>query len=254
MKKNMKQLPAKLVFLTCFLLLLALASKPNTDFITEQKKYERVRIAFAEKGDVVTKALKKHSLNPNDIHILITAYKDSDEFDLYVKSKSDSRYAKLQSYVICMRSGQLGPKRKLGDLQVPEGFYHIDRFNPTSSFFLSLGINYPNAADRKKSNAPKLGGNIFIHGNCASIGCIPLEDEIKEIYLYALHAKNNGQEKIPVYIFPFRMTEENLKKHRAYPPEIQALWKNLQVGYDKFIKDPRELKVSTNAEGDYLFQ
>lgn len=79
---------------------------------------------------------------------------------------------------------------------------------------MSLGLNYPNLSDRKKSKATNLGGDIFIHGDCVTIGCLPMTNElIKEIYLYAIYAKNNGQEKIPVYIFPIqndRFTHENL--------------------------------------------
>jgi len=41
-------------------------------------------------------------------------------------------------------SGKLGPKRQQGDMQIPEGFYHISGFNPASNFYLSLRINYPN--------------------------------------------------------------------------------------------------------------
>jgi murein L,D-transpeptidase YafK len=185
------------------------------------------------------------------------AYKATDEFELYVKKKSSDTYQLFKNYEICSKSGSLGPKRRQGDRQVPEGFYYIDRFNPSSNFYLSLGINYPNQSDRIKSNASNLGGDIFIHGACVTIGCLPMStDKIKEIYLYAVHAKNNGQSKIPVYIFPYRMTDINnmiyFTKYN-HKPELLTFWKNLKSGFDDFEKHQKALKVEVNEDGVYLF-
>lgn len=103
----------------------------------------------------------------------------------------------IKDYQICSLSGELGPKRQQGDLQVPEGFYWIDRFNPASNFYLSLGINYPNQFDRILGKSGELGGDIFIHGGCVTIGCIPItDDKIKELYLIAVEAKSNGQDGV----------------------------------------------------------
>jgi murein L,D-transpeptidase YafK len=151
----------------------------------------------------------------------------------------------------------LGPKRRNGDRQVPEGFYHIDRFNPFSNFYLSLGINYPNPSDRKKSRAQRLGGDIFIHGSCVTIGCLPMtDDKIREIYLYAVHARNNGQTNIPVYIFPFRMTEGNFETYKQkyrQNQELIAFWTNLKTGFDKFERTKEALHISVNKDGNYDF-
>lgn len=166
-------------------------------------------------------------------------------------------YKLIAAYDICASSGQLGPKRKQGDRQVPEGFYTIDRFNPASNFYLSLGVNYPNRSDRKKSDAADPGGDIFIHGSCVTIGCLPMTDsKIKEIYLYAVYARNNGQNDIPVYIFPFRMTDGNFQTYKnryAKNRELTDFWTNLKTGYDKFIAEKKALKVSVDNSGDYLF-
>ena len=69
------------------------------------------------------------------------AYKEEAILELYAKNKSDKIYKKICEYNIAEKSGALGPKRKEGDLQVPEGFYNIEIFNPASSYYLSLGIN-----------------------------------------------------------------------------------------------------------------
>lgn len=227
------------------------------DFLTEQKKYERVRTCIAEKEETIKLKLQEKALSLDNFHVLFVAYKDNDELAVYVKKKSEKSYELLTTYKICARSGQLGPKRKSGDGQVPEGFYYVNRFNPQSSFYVSLGLNYPNEADRKKSTATNLGGDIFIHGSCVTIGCMPMTDEkIKEIYLYAIHAKNNGQAKIPVYVFPYKMTDTNQITYREKYKEDKNLtdfWNNLKPGYDKFLNEKKELNFLVNAKGDYQF-
>jgi murein L,D-transpeptidase YafK len=231
---------------------------PPSDFLTQQKQYERVRIAIAEKQSNLERTLAAHGLETSNLNILIIAYKDEDELEVHAKRKTESTYKKLASYRICSRSGKLGPKRKEGDSQVPEGFYHINMFNPSSNFFLSLGIDYPNLSDRRKSTAAHLGGSIFIHGACVTIGCLPMTDEaIKEIYLYAVHAKNSGQASIPVYIFPFRMTDSNLKEYKTRfrnDPGLIDFWSNLKTGYDKFVTEKTQLRVAVDAHGDYEFR
>jgi len=239
--------------LTVFLL----AFTVQSDFLSDQKRYKRVRTAIQEKGEAVKTGLNKKGLRTDNFHLMLIAYKASDELELYVKNKSSEKYQLLKTYEICSKSGTLGPKRKQGDRQVPEGFYHIDRFNPASNFYLSLGINYPNESDRIKSNASNLGGDIFIHGACVTIGCLPMTtDKIKEIYLYAVYAKNNGQRKIPVYIFPYRMTESNnLMYFEKYSDNksLIGFWKNLKKGFNSFISDKKALNVEVSKEGEYVF-
>ena len=88
-----------------------------------------------------------------------------------------------------------GHKEAEGDGRTPEGLYFIDRKNPRSDFYLSLGINYPNAADIARSEAMGVdpGGDIFIHGESDNrynpdspdwtAGCIAVSNrEIEEIY------------------------------------------------------------------------
>jgi murein L,D-transpeptidase YafK len=233
------------------------AREIKKDFLSAQKEYPRVRKAFADKGGAADKVLEAEKIDKNSLNILIAAYKAEAKLELYAKSKSAASYKKIAVYDIKSSSGRLGPKRKRGDLQVPEGFYHIDRFNPSSKFYLSLGINYPNASDKKKSAASDLGGDIFIHGSDVTIGCIPVsDDKIKEIYVYAVYAKNSGQSKIPVYIFPFEMTDKNAGiygKRYGGSPGLLSFWENLKTGYDKFAENAQELKISTDNNGDYLF-
>lgn len=237
-------------------IVLGFASKG--DFLSEQKKHERVKQAYTEKLNGIEQQLKQLNLDKNNLNILITAFKEEQELVIYAKTKTATSYKKLITYSICASSGTLGPKRKQGDGQVPEGFYHIDRYNPSSLYYLSLGINYPNQSDKIQSTAKNLGGDIFIHGECVTIGCMPMtNDKIKEIYIYALQAKHCGQNNIPVYVFPFKMNAENVKKHNELyksNKELLNFWNNLKSGYDKFHGNFNELKVGVDkTSGEYIF-
>ena len=149
------------------------------------------------------------------------------------------------------------PQTSSRRLTNPGRFLPHQPLNPTSNYHLSLMINYPNHSDKLKSKASHLGGNICIHGNCVTVGCLPMtDDKIKEIYIYAIQARQSGQEKIPVYIFPFKFSDEKNKNYsetyRAYP-NILDFWKNLETGYNLFIKDLKELNISVDKLGNYQF-
>jgi murein L,D-transpeptidase YafK len=178
--------------------------------------------------------------------ILVRAFKREGELELWAGDGQDP-LTMLRRYRVCAASGQPGPKRRQGDLQVPEGFYEIDRFNPYSSFHLSLGINYPNLADRAREGKGPLGGDIFIHGDCVTVGCLPLGNEaIEELYLIALDARTAGQRRVPVHIFPSRLDDASFEALRAEAkpdPELQAFWASLRPGYLAFEETRRAPKV-----------
>ncbi len=227
------------------------------DFLAEQKRYPRVRDAISKKEAVIDRTLIAAGLDKGKLEIIITAYKAEKKLEIYARNRGDVAYRLLAVYDICATSGSLGPKRRQGDRQIPEGFYRIEHFNPASSYHLSMSINYPNRSDRLKSNAADLGGNICIHGSCVTIGCLPMtDDKIKEIYLYAVYARSGGQTDIPVYIFPFRMDAANCAKYSkkyAADTKLISFWKNLKTGYNKFILHKSKLAISFAANGDYVF-
>ena len=225
----------------------------QTNFLSQQKRYKNVRTAYSKKESVIVKNINAQGIKIDELNILITVYKAEKKLNLYVKKNTNTNYVKLTTFSICRSSGDLGPKREQGDYQVPEGYYYINRYNPASSYYLSLGINYPNKSDTIISSANNLGGDIFIHGNCCTIGCLPMtDDKIMEIYLYAINARNNGQIKIPVYIFPFNMTDENLIKYKKN--KNVNFWTKLKIGYDIFNKENKELNYSIDKYGNYNFR
>lgn len=112
----------------------------------------------------------------------------------------------LQSYDIALGFAPDGPKQVEGDGKTPEGLYYISHRNPRSTYHLSLGVSYPNAADVANAEALGMrpGGDIFIHGGPLhrtttpdwTAGCIAVKNrEIEEIYAMV----NPGT---PIWILP----------------------------------------------------
>ena len=181
--------------------------------------------------------------------ILVRIYKKESELEVYKKT-SNGRYAHLKTYPICRWSGQLGPKQREGDRQAPEGLYTVTpaQMNPNSSLYLSFNLGYPNAFDRAHG---RTGAHLMVHGSCSSMGCFAMTDEaISEVYALAREAFAGGQRGFQVQSLPFRMTPENLAKHRA-DPNI-AFWRNLKEGTDIFDVAKIEPSV-TVAAGRYAF-
>src|SRR5690606_37898289 len=97
----------------------------------------------------------------------------------------------------------------------------------------------------------------FIHGSCVTIGCLPMTDDfIKEIYLLSVYDRNNGQNKIPVYVFPFKMTDQNMTSYKAKyrnNTELISFWDNLKIGYDAFVKDSKALNIKVTEHGESAY-
>ncbi len=220
-------------------------------FRESQLQFSRVRNAYADKEKVVNELLRKKGIE-GMFEIFIRAFKKEQLTEVWVRPAGKGVYSLLVTYPFCSTSGSLGPKRKEGDLQIPEGVYHINHFNPQSNFHLSLGINYPNAADKVWADKNAPGSSIYLHGNCVTIGCIPLtDDKIKELYLLAVEARSNGQQKIPVHIFPARL-ENGVPEQLALSQSAHlAFWKNLQAIYAQFEKDRVLTPVRFSKEGWY---
>lgn len=163
--------------------------------------------------------------------IFMRIFKESSEFEVW-KQRRDGTYALLKTYAICKWSGALGPKKVEGDRQAPEGFYTVTpaQMNPNSSYYLSFNIGYPNAYDRSLG---RTGANLMVHGACSSAGCYSMtDDNAGEIFALARDSFRGGQRAFQIQALPFRMTPENLARHRDDPN--MSFWKMLKVGYDTF--------------------
>ncbi|MBC8344284.1 MAG: L,D-transpeptidase family protein [Bacteroidetes bacterium] len=221
------------------------------DFKNQQQKYARVRQAYSEKYDSLDHLLRTKGITHFNYELLIMTFKQEQLVEVWVKPKVKKEFLLLTSYDFCHTSGKLGPKRKQGDLQIPEGFYRVDRFNPNSNFYLSLGLNYPNSSDKIRSDKKSPGGDIFIHGDCVTIGCIPItNDKIKELYVLAVEAKENGQSKIRVFMFPFKMTVDRMNSYKS--SSHYAFWKELEPAYTYFMANKLLPVIRFNNQGEYL--
>jgi murein L,D-transpeptidase YafK len=171
---------------------------------------------------------------------VIRTYKKEAELEIW-KMKSNGEYALLKTYPMCRWSGQLGPKKREGDMQVPEGFYSIapGQMNPNSHYYLAFNVGYPNAYDRAYGRS---GGNVMVHGVCSSAGCFSMTDEqVADIYAIARDSFAGGQREIQLQSYPFHMTAENMAKFRL-DPNID-FWKNLKDGSDHFEVTKNEPSV-----------
>lgn len=182
----------------------------------------------------------------------IRIFKESDEFELWLQPDPGKPFRRFSNYRIALYSGVLGPKTKEGDMQAPEGFYSVakSQLNPASSYHLAFNVGYPNAYDR---SLKRTGSLIMVHGSNVSIGCFAMTDPlIEEIYLIVEAALNNGQDRVPIHVFPFRMTDERMAQARADKDEWLEFWSNLKEGSDLFEANHSPPIVSIGA-GRYLF-
>lgn len=182
--------------------------------------------------------------------VLIRVYKKESQLEVWKKTRAGA-YALLKTFPICRWSGQLGPKRKQGDRQAPEGFYAVAQrqLNPNSAYYLSFDTGFPNAYDRAHGAS---GSALMVHGTCSSAGCYAMTDvQVGEIYALVRDALDAGQPAFQFQAFPFRMTAENMAKHRT-DPHID-FWRQLKEGSDRFEATGEEPLVRV-AAGRYAFK
>jgi murein L,D-transpeptidase YafK len=250
-----------MVYRFIFVILLAstsLSSSAQQTFKEKQKAYSRVREAYETKYDGLKAALLEVEIDITSLELYIIGYKKNKDLEIWARNKGSTAFKLFKTYKFCALSGELGPKRMQGDMQVPEGFYHIYIYNPYSNFHLSMGINYPNRSDRILGVHGNLGGDIYIHGSCVTIGCIPITNTyIKELYILCMEAKNNGQERIPVTLYPAKMEEGMLdrlidKNDPDYSTKL--LWQELQTAYDLFEARKTFPKITFNSDGSHVIK
>jgi murein L,D-transpeptidase YafK len=101
--------------------------------------------------------------------------------------------------------------------------------NPWSKHHLSFNLGFPNRYDRCHE---RTGSALMVHGKCNSIGWFAMANfRMEEIYTLADAALSNCQGSFQVHIFPFRMTDKNMRLHgKKWLP----FWRNLKTAYDIF--------------------
>lgn len=193
--------------------------------------------------------LLENELDKQEYSIFFRVFKAEQAFEVWAQRDKES-YQRVALYSFCANSGQLGPKRKEGDRQIPEGIYRVTRYNPNSQFHLSLGINYQNAVDLVHANLAALGSDIFIHGGCASIGCISITDESIDL-VCRLAEQSQQPDAIEAHFFPFRFENVNLEKElKDKNDDTRVLWESLKPIY-RYFETHRLLPTVKEETGKY---
>ncbi len=230
-------------------------SQPS--FVDYQKTYPRVATAVKLKEDTLKKQFAKAGLQWPANQLYIRSFKYDSQLEVWVRNSNNEPFKLFKTYKVCALAGGMGPKRMEGDYQVPEGFYYINEFNPSSTYHLSLGLNYPNASDKLLSDSEKPGGDIYIHGSCLTVGCIPIQDnQIEEVYILAAMAKTQGQDFIPVHIFPVRYNNKKSFDYFARTTkdnqDVQRFAVKIKEVYDYFEQKKKLPLISINQKGEYV--
>jgi len=167
--------------------------------------------------------------------IILAAFKEEQLLQVYAKNSTGVTL--IKNYPFTANSGNLGPKLKEGDRQIPEGIYEVEYLNPNSSYYLSIKVNYPNEFDQSKTTFNKIadmGGDIFIHGKAATIGCIPIGDiAIEEVFLLTSKATKS---KVKVIISP-----RDFRTNANYPEIPDIDWE--EELYKIIDNELKELKL-----------
>jgi murein L,D-transpeptidase YafK len=229
----------------------------QTSFVDYQKSSLKVSDVFKRKEDTLQKQFAAKKLKWPAHYVYIRSFKYDSELEVWVKNELSEPFKHFKTYKVCALAGTLGPKRIQGDYQVPEGIYYINEFNPNSAYHLSLGLNYPNASDKILADSLQPGGDIYIHGSCVTQGCIPVTNpQIEELYIISSYARNNGQEFIPVHIFPIRFNRfksiaylNNLSKNDEELKQFEAKLKQV---FDYFEVTKQIPILGVNNKGQYV--
>lgn len=244
------------VFKTALLVITGLLfSFVPVELKTEQLKSKKVKEAYKRHWQGLQARLSAMQINPGSFGLFIRVFKEEKVLEAWVKNPNDTGFKLFKSFAICASSGVPGPKRRQGDLQVPEGFYTISSLHPYSSYHLAMKVSYPNQSDRLKKTAPDAGGDIMIHGKCCTIGCVPLKDEpAEELFILCLECMNRGG-RVQCHLFPCKMKTSVLKQlESGATKETIAFWNNIKPGYDFFELNHRLPVILVDKKGNYVLK
>jgi len=218
---------------------------------------QRVVAARARSGAKLARALEAAGV-PHPRALLLRVFKDERVLEMWAAASPGGPFVHVGDRPVCASSGGPGPKARTGDGQVPEGLYRVTTLNPWSRFHLSLRLDYPNAADRARNPGvpvSALGGEIFIHGDCVTIGCVPIGDEaIEEVYLAALETRSRGGE-VSVLVLPARPSSARWDGLMKDASTVNGpLWRSLARISERLDTSNRMPRVRSEADGRYSLE
>lgn len=230
--------------------------KPDSAFKRLQLKNKNPQIAYHEKELIVKKLILDKRIDYASMEVFFRTIKEEQILEVWAKDRvKTDKFKLIKTYKLCVNDN---PDTLRGvDLLVPESFYYIKYFHPGNPYFIRMEINFPNESDRKRGRS---GGDIAIHGGCYSTYCSPFtDDNIKELYVFAVEAKSKGQKQVPVHNFPFRMTDENTEKYKKDPRYANNKKKifnrdNMKYGFQYFEKHKQLFEFTVDNEGRYIYE
>lgn len=173
--------------------------------------------------------------------VQLLAFKQEQRLEVWVGATTGP-LRPLCTYAVTNTSGRLGPKRMEGDRQIPEGDYTIVGLNPNSRFHLSLKVGYPNAYDIAHSRVPRqrMGGDIFIHGGSATIGCLPIgDDAIEELFCLVAQTPPAGRR---ILIAPLDFRAHPNFSLRDEEEWVKELYRDLERKLNQFPRPAAAFK------------
>lgn len=208
---------------------------------------QRMDAADRDKTGIVKQLFADAGVTWPPSQLLLRAFKQENRLEVWAAPKASGPLTHVTTYEICYASGVIGPKRQEGDRQVPEGFYGIVWFKAKSDYHMAMQVSYPNTSDRVLGHPQHPGGEIMIHGDCVSIGCLAMSDErIEELWVIGRAVPRTA---IDVHIFPTRDMAGLVEKHADSPHG--PFWLNLKEGFDRFEKNHERFNVRVKRDGRY---
>lgn len=236
MKKNVRILINNIIFLFMAVFLCCLVGGCQSKTAINWNHAMRVKISRFQSHSkrALEPYLKKAGLSYPVDQLAILIIKDRKQLELYGKSAA-GHWRFIRTYSILAASGRSGPKLHAGDHQVPEGVYKIVGLNPLSHFDLSMHLNYPNDFDRQHAQQDgrgDLGGDIYIHGDKRSIGCIAIGDKAIE-QLFPL-VYETGIENVQVIIAPSDFRYKAPRYYHGAPRWLPQLYVKILNTIEQF--------------------
>jgi len=160
---------------------------------------------------------------------LLVGFKAERRLEIYAASEGNT-WRFVRAMPIEKASGVFGPKLRMGDGQVPEGFYRVESLNPNSKYHLSLRVSYPSDEDKDQArldgrSGENLGGDIMIHGGAQSVGCLAMGDEGAED-LFVLAART-VHAPIEVWLCPLDFRAQDVPADASRPHWVASRYLRL---------------------------
>ena len=223
----------------CYVLILLFSATSlhgMTSHVYSSKAIDSAIIRYSlSKEPELASYFKKAAVAYPPKEVALLAFKKEQNLQLWAHD-SEQKWRYIHSFPLTAYSGNLGPKLKEHDRQIPEGIYRLVTFNPFSSMHLSMMINYPNEFDvqhARKDGRNQLGGNIFLHGKSLSVGCLAVGDRaIDELFLLA---RRVGLDHVQLIIAPNDLRREKpATAQLAQPPWLPELYQRIAKALSKF--------------------